>query len=51
LPPKIPKKGKGYHKNEGNRQQRITGKAVIPESIKECTTRVFETGAAKQKLA
>jgi hypothetical protein len=31
-PPKIPKKDKGHHKDEGNRQERITGKAVLPES-------------------
>jgi hypothetical protein len=40
-PPKKPKKDKGHHKDEGDRQQRITGKAVLPESSKACTTRVF----------
>ncbi len=38
-PPKKPKKDKGHHKDEGDRQQRITGKAVLPESSKTCTTR------------
>jgi hypothetical protein len=33
-PPKKPKKDKGHHKDEGNRQQRITGKAVLPENSK-----------------
>jgi hypothetical protein len=51
--PKIPKKDKGHHKDECDRQQRITGKAVLPESNKACTTRtsiyLHETGAAKQK--
>jgi hypothetical protein len=37
-PPKRPKKDKGHHKDEGDRQQRITGKAVFPESSKACTT-------------
>jgi hypothetical protein len=54
-PPKMPNKDTGHHKDEGNRQQRITGKTILPESSKACTTRVFiykhETGAAKQKLA
>jgi hypothetical protein len=40
-PPKKPKKDKGHHKDEGNRQQRITGKTVLPESSKACTTRAF----------
>jgi hypothetical protein len=33
-PPKKPKKDKGHHKDEGNRQQRITGKAVLPKAAK-----------------
>jgi hypothetical protein len=52
-PPKMPKKDKGHHKDESNRHQRITGKAVLPESSKACITRAFiyyhETGAVKQK--
>jgi hypothetical protein len=40
-PPKKRKKDKGHHKDEGDRQQRITGKAIIPESSKACTTRAF----------
>jgi hypothetical protein len=40
-PPKKPKKEKGHNKDEGNRQQRITGKTVCPESSKACTTRAF----------
>jgi hypothetical protein len=40
-PPKKPKKDKGHHKDEGNRQQRITGKAVLPESSKAYTTGAF----------
>jgi hypothetical protein len=40
-PPKKPKKDKGHHKNEGDRQQRITGKAIFPESSKACTTMAF----------
>jgi hypothetical protein len=28
-PPKKPKKDKGHHKDEGNRQQRIIGKAIF----------------------
>jgi hypothetical protein len=40
-PPKKPKKDKGHYKNEGDRQQRITGKTIIPESSKTCTTRAF----------
>jgi hypothetical protein len=40
-PPKKPKKDKEHHKDEGNRQQRITGKAFLPESSKACTTRAF----------
>jgi hypothetical protein len=48
-PPKKPKEDKGHHKDEGNRQQRITGKAIFPESSKACTTMCFiliEIGAA-----
>jgi hypothetical protein len=30
-PPKKPKKDKGHHKDEGHRQQRITGKAVFSQ--------------------
>jgi hypothetical protein len=40
-PPKKPKKDKGHHKDEGNRQQRITGKAVFPESSKAYTNMAF----------
>jgi hypothetical protein len=41
-PPKKPKKDKGHHKDEGNRQQRrITGNAVFTESSKACTTMAF----------
>jgi hypothetical protein len=40
-PPKKPKKDKGHHKDESNRQQRITGKAVFPENSKACTTMAF----------
>jgi hypothetical protein len=40
-PPKKAKKDKGHHKDESNRQQRITGKANLPESSKACTTRAF----------
>jgi hypothetical protein len=40
-PPKKSKKDKGHHKDEGDRQQRITGKAVLPESSKVFTTRAF----------
>ncbi len=40
-PPKKPKKDNWHHKNEGNRQQRITGKAVFPESSKARTTMAF----------
>jgi hypothetical protein len=40
-PPQKPKKNKGHHKNEGNRQQRKTGKAIFPESSKACTTMAF----------
>jgi hypothetical protein len=51
----MPKKNKGHHKDDGNIQQRITDKAVLPENSKACTTRAFiyqyEKGAAKQKLA
>jgi hypothetical protein len=39
-PPKKPKKDEGHHKDEGDRQQRITGK-VLPESSKACTTKAF----------
>jgi hypothetical protein len=41
VPPKNPKKDKGHHKDEGDIQQRITGKAVFPESSKACTTMAF----------
>jgi hypothetical protein len=37
----MPKKDKGHPKDEGNRQQRIAGKAVLPEISKACTTRAF----------
>jgi hypothetical protein len=40
-PTKKPKKDKKHHKDEGNREQRITGKTVLPESSKACTTRDF----------
>jgi hypothetical protein len=40
-PPKMPKKDKGHHKDEGNIQQRLTGKALLPKSSKACTTRAF----------
>jgi hypothetical protein len=40
-PPKKPKKDKGHHKDEGDRQQRITGKAIFSESSKACITMVF----------
>jgi hypothetical protein len=40
-PPKKPKKGKGHHKDDRDRQQRITGKAIFPESSKACTTMAF----------
>jgi hypothetical protein len=40
-PPQKPTDDKGHHKDEGNRQQRITGKAVLPESSKACTTKAF----------
>jgi hypothetical protein len=40
-PPKKPKKDKGHHKDRGDRQQRITGKAVFPESSTACTTMAF----------
>jgi hypothetical protein len=40
-PPYKPKKDKGHHKDEGDRQQKIIGKAVLPESSKACTTRAF----------
>jgi hypothetical protein len=33
-PPKKPKKDEGHHKDEGDRQQRITGKAVLPDAAK-----------------
>jgi hypothetical protein len=34
-------KDKGHHKDEGDRQQRITGKAVLPENSKACNTGAF----------
>jgi hypothetical protein len=37
----MPKKDKGNHKDKGNREQRITGKAILPENSKACTTRAF----------
>jgi hypothetical protein len=40
-PPKKPKNDKGHHKDEGDRQQRITSKAVLPESSKAFTTMAF----------
>jgi hypothetical protein len=40
-PPKKPKKDKGHDKDEGDRQRRITGKAVLPENSKACTTMAF----------
>ncbi len=40
-PSKKPKKDKGRCEDEGDRQQRIPGKAVLPESSKACTTRAF----------
>jgi hypothetical protein len=40
-PPKKPKVDKGHQKDEGGRQQRITGKAIFPESSKACTTMAF----------
>ena len=42
-PPKKLQKNKGHHKDEGDRQQRIIVKAVVPESIKacNCTAMVF----------
>jgi hypothetical protein len=33
-PPKKPKKDKGHHKDEGDRQQRITSKAVFLKAAK-----------------
>jgi hypothetical protein len=33
----MPKKDKGHHKDEGNRQQRVTGKAFLPENSKACS--------------
>jgi hypothetical protein len=36
-PPQKPKKDKGHHKVEGDRQQRITGKAILSENSKACT--------------
>jgi hypothetical protein len=33
-PPKKPKKDKGHHKDEGDSQQRITGKAVFLKAAK-----------------
>jgi hypothetical protein len=41
MPPKKPEKDKGHHKDEGNRQQRITSKTVFPENSKACTTMAF----------
>jgi hypothetical protein len=41
MPPQKPKKDKGHHKDEGDRQQRITDKAVLPDSSEACTTRAF----------
>jgi hypothetical protein len=41
MPPKKPKKDKRHHKDEGDRQQRITDKAILPESSKACITRAF----------
>ncbi len=41
VPPKMPKKDEGHHKDEGKQQQRITGKANLPEHSKACTTRAF----------
>ncbi len=40
-PPKKPKMDKGHHKDDGDRQQRITVKTVFPESSKACTTRAL----------
>jgi hypothetical protein len=40
-PPKKPKKGKGHHKDEGDRQQMIAGKAIFPKISKACTTIAF----------
>jgi hypothetical protein len=37
-PPKKLKKDKGHYKDEGNRQQRITGTSVLPENSKACIT-------------
>jgi hypothetical protein len=37
MPPKKPNKDKGHHKDKGNRQQRITGKALLPKSSNTCT--------------
>jgi hypothetical protein len=39
--PKKPKIDKGHHKDEGGRQQRITGNIVLPESSKAYITRAF----------
>jgi hypothetical protein len=41
VPPKMPKKDEGHHKDKGKKQQRITGKANPPENSKACTTRAF----------
>jgi hypothetical protein len=41
MPPQMPKKDKGHHKDEVRRQQRITGIAVLPESSIACTTKAF----------
>jgi hypothetical protein len=37
----MPKKDEGHHKDKGKKQQRITGKANLPEHSKACTTRAF----------
>jgi hypothetical protein len=44
----MPKKDKGHHKDEGNRQQKIAGKAVLPENSKACTTRWMSTKQVQQ---
>jgi hypothetical protein len=40
-PPKKSKKDKGHHKDEGDKQQRISGKTILPESSNACITRAF----------
>jgi hypothetical protein len=40
-PPKMPKMDKRHDKDEGDRQQWITGKENFPESSKACTIRAF----------